>query len=191
MKREDLKSLELSDDAINKIMEWNGKDIEREKGKAQAYERSNNALNDQLVIAQKVEKEVRKAFGLADDAQIDSVADMIDGVKKGTLDTANKRLIMAELKATQGYDHKLLSKLADLSTVSVNDDGTITGLKEVIEATEKEYPAVKLASEVKQELTAKPLVPPNPPAGESAKGTDTPKGLGSLITSHYEKILAK
>lgn len=59
------------------------------------------------------------------------------------LEAANKRLIGAEMRALEGYDHKLLAKLIDLSKVKVAEDGTVTGLEEAAEATAQEFPAVR------------------------------------------------
>ena len=36
-------------------------------------------------------------------------------------------------RTLEGYDHKLLEKLIDLSNVKVSEDGTVTGLKEAAE----------------------------------------------------------
>ncbi len=60
-----------------------------------------------------------------------------------TVQKANGLLIKAEMRALDGYDHKLLSKVIDLSGVKVSDDGTVTGLKEAAEAAAEEYPAVR------------------------------------------------
>lgn len=62
-----------------------------------------------------------------------------------TITAANQRLISAEMKALQGYDHKLLAKVIDLSKVKVDDQGNVTGVKEAAEAAAKEFPAVKAA----------------------------------------------
>lgn len=65
--------------------------------------------------------------------------------KAGTdaLAKANDRLITAEVKSLEGYNHKLLEKLLDRTKVTIADDGTITGLKEAAEALALEFPEVK------------------------------------------------
>ena len=63
--------------------------------------------------------------------------------QSAALEAANKRLIGAEMRTLEGYDHKLLEKLIDLSNVKVSEDGTVTGLKEAAEAAAKDFPAVR------------------------------------------------
>lgn len=72
------------------------------------------------------------------------------------LEKANERLLQAEIKSLDGYDVKLVSRLLDRSKVTIEEDGTIKGLKEAIEALEAEFPAIKLAT---QTSAANP--PPN------------------------------
>lgn len=58
-------------------------------------------------------------------------------------EAANKRLIGVEMRALEGYDHKLLEKVINLTNVKVGEDGVVTGLKEAAEAAAAEYPAVR------------------------------------------------
>ena len=60
--------------------------------------------------------------------------------QSAALEAANKRLISAEMRTLEGYDHKLLEKLIDLSNVKVEEDGTVTGLAE---AAANDFPAVR------------------------------------------------
>ena len=63
--------------------------------------------------------------------------------QSAALEAANKRLLAAAMRTLEGYDHKLLEKLIDLSNVKVSEDGTVTGLKEAAEAAAKDFPAVR------------------------------------------------
>lgn len=101
------------------------------------------------------EKSLRTALGLKDDEDIGDIGQRLAAREAALLKAANDRLIAAELKALDGYDHKLLSKVIDLSGVKVDEQGNVTGVKEAAEAAAKEFPAVKLG-------TKQPYVPPNP-----------------------------
>lgn len=105
--------------------------------------------------ASNYEKSIRAALGLKDDEDIGDIAKRLTEREAKTLKAANDRLIAAELRALEGYDHKLLSKVIDLSGVKVDEQGNVTGVKEAAEAAAKEFPAVKLG-------TKQPYVPPNP-----------------------------
>jgi hypothetical protein len=58
---------------------------------------------------------------------------------------ANDRLVSAEIRSLEGYNHKLLEKLIDRSKVTIDDKGEIVGLKEAAEAIALEFPDVKKA----------------------------------------------
>lgn len=60
---------------------------------------------------------------------------------------ANARLLTAEIKGLEGYDAKLVERLLDKSKVKIAEDGTVTGLKEAVEALAIEFPAIKKATQ--------------------------------------------
>jgi hypothetical protein len=62
------------------------------------------------------------------------------------LQKANERLLQAEIKSLDGYDTKLVTRLLDKSKVKIADDGSVTGLKEAVEALEIEFPLIKKAN---------------------------------------------
>jgi hypothetical protein len=74
---------------------------------------------------------------------------------------ANQRLIQAEIKSLEGYNSKLVQKLLDQSTVSVDADGKISGLTEAMKVLETEFPEIKSQKTVS--------IPPS----NTPKGTDT------------------
>lgn len=55
---------------------------------------------------------------------------------------ANARLVAAEIKALGGYDTKLVERLLDRSKVTIEEDGTVKGLKEAVEELAKEFPSI-------------------------------------------------
>lgn len=94
--------------------------------------------------------------------------------QSAVLEAANGRLIQAELLRLEGYDHKLLAKLIDLSGIQVDDAGNVKGLLEAAQAAAKEYPAV-LAEKRRQYAPANPATA-EPPAGENRKMNDLIRG---------------
>jgi hypothetical protein len=118
------------------------------------------------------EKAIRTALGLKDDEELGDIEQRIKAKETSALQAANDRLIAAELKGLEGYDQKLLSKVIDLTSVKIDDKGTVSGLKEAAEAAAKEYPAVKTG-------TKQPFVPPNPAAGSGA--TNPNQAMNDLI----------
>ena len=75
MKREYLKELGLEDEIIDKVLAENGKDIEREKGKAEAAKADAENLKTQLADRDKDLEELKKNAGSADEikAQMDEL----------------------------------------------------------------------------------------------------------------------
>ena len=67
MKREYLKELGLEDEIIDKVLAENGKDIEREKGKAEAAKADAENLKTQLADRDKDLEELKKNVGSADE----------------------------------------------------------------------------------------------------------------------------
>ena len=116
--------------------------------------------------AKTYEAALRKAFSLKEgeelgdiDARLTSFHQARQKQMEDALSAANQRLIRAELRALEGYDHKLLSKVIDLSGVKVDDAGTVAGIQEAAEAAAKEFPAVKKGCER--------YAPQNPPPGQA------------------------
>jgi hypothetical protein len=70
MKREDLKALGLAEDVIDKIMEENGKDIEKYKGEAATAKASAEQLKTQLTDRDKQLDELKKVDPAALQAEI-------------------------------------------------------------------------------------------------------------------------
>ncbi|MBQ3045140.1 MAG: phage scaffolding protein [Clostridia bacterium] len=101
--------------------------------------------------AKKYEAALKTVFGIDADAElgddleghINALNQRNEAAQQDALKKANNRLIAAELRSRDGYDHKLLEKVIDLSKVTVDDNGEVKGLDDAIKAAETEFPAVK------------------------------------------------
>ena len=107
-------------------------------------------------------------------ARVSAYQKSLSKQREDTLQAANQRLIRAELRSLEGYNHKLLERVIDLSGVQVDDEGNVTGVKEAAEAALKEFPEVK--AEKRQQYA--PLNPAgaNIPANENQKMNDLIRG---------------
>jgi hypothetical protein len=96
------------------------------------------------------EAKFKKLIGIKDTEELDDSKIAAWQAAQSTAITAaeqkaNAKLILAEIKSLDGYDSKLVTALLDKSKVKIADDGTITGLKEAVEALAVEFPAIKKA----------------------------------------------
>lgn len=103
---------------------------------------------DHRLTAKKNEAYVRSLLGLKPDDEISDalITTFKANQEKALTDTmkaANARLLSAEIKSLDGYNAKLVERLIDRSKVTINDDGTITGLTEAVAELETEYPEIK------------------------------------------------
>ena len=100
------------------------------------------------------EQALRTLLGVKENEELGDVNSRIAAFQQNAanqqqqvVETANLRLIQAEIKALEGYDSKLLEKLMDFSKVAVDAEGNVTGLKEAVEAVAEEFPAVRKKQE--------------------------------------------
>lgn len=132
------------------------------------------------ITAQGLETGVRKAFNLQDGEPIGDIAERINALQSSTLESANKRIIKAEIKSLQGYNANLIDRLiTDYSTITVAEDGTVSGLKELLSALEKDVPEIKMSGTVPD-----PLAPGNPAPGIQGSGSSIPpenKAMNDII----------
>lgn len=94
--------------------------------------------------------------------------------REATLQAANNRLVDAELRGLEGYDHKLLARLIDRSKIKVDEKGTVSGLKEAAEETAKEYPSVRTS--VRQRYEPANPAATTPPTTENQIMNDLIRG---------------
>lgn len=122
--------------------------------------------------AKAYEAALRQVLGLKDgdelgdlNARVSAYQQSLSQQREAALQTANQRLIRAELLSLDGYNHKLLEKVIDWSSIQVDDKGNVTGVKEAAEAAEKEFPEIKAA----QRQQYAPVNPAEPPLPEMTK----------------------
>lgn len=113
------------------------------------------------ITAKSYASKLKSLIGLKDDDEIND--DKITAYQAkhqqeltAAIAKANERLLQAEIKNLEGYDTKLVTRLMDKSKIKIDDDGNITGLKEIVEELAKEFPAI-----IKAQQTASAANPPN------------------------------
>jgi len=104
--------------------------------KAAEEERDNLALKFKDIIGLKPEDPLK-------DESITLYKENLTKNMNAALEKANERLLQAEIKSLDGYDVKLVSRLLDRSKVTIEEDGTVKGLKEAITALEEEFPQIR------------------------------------------------
>lgn len=129
MKREELKGINLTDEQIEKIMAWNGQDIENAKLNAAATEKARaDGLQEQLNTLTTDLADARNNAATAKDlkAKLDAAEAKIKaGAKANAIRDA-----LAEYKPK---DAAMLMRLLDMDKITHSDDGVISGLKEQVD----------------------------------------------------------
>lgn len=140
MKREDLKDLELSKDAIDKIMELHGKDIEATKSKAEEkikadYEKQIMERDKQLEELKKVDvASYEQKIKEIQEENLKSKSDFENQLKQTKIELSiENALIKAGAK-----DAKLFKSMVDTTKIIVDND-KIIGLDEQLETIKKDY----------------------------------------------------
>lgn len=108
-----------------------------------------------------------------DDSKIAAFQQAQQAAAAAAVTKANARLIQAEIRSLEGYDAKLVERLLDKSKIAIAEDGTVTGLKEAVEAMAVEFPAVKKAAAGAGGNPANPAAPANLNTIESLKAEYT------------------
>ena len=111
----------------------------REEAKANRIQAKNYRLQLAKLLGLKDEDDV-------DDSKITAFQEKSQKEREALIQKANARLLAAEIKALDGYNAKLVDRLLDKSKVTVEEDGTIKGLKEAVEELAKEFPEVKIVA---------------------------------------------
>ena len=140
MKREDLKDLELSKDAIDKIMELHGKDIEATKSKVEEkikadYEKQITERDKQLEELKKVDVTVyEQKIKEIQEENLKSKSDFENQLKQTKIDLSiENALIKAGAK-----DAKLLKSMIATDKIIIDNDKTI-GLDEQLADIKKSH----------------------------------------------------
>lgn len=140
MKREDLKDLELSKDAIDKIMELHGKDIENTKSKTEEkiksdYEKQISERDKQLEELKKVDVTAyEQKIKEIQEENLKSKSDFENQLKQTKIDLSiENALIKAGAKNAQVF-----KSMVDTTKIIVDND-KIIGLDEQLETIKKDY----------------------------------------------------
>ena len=166
MKRETLKDMGLAAEQVDKIMELNGVDIEKAKGKANELATENTELKAQLKKRDDDLVELRKS--VKDNETLS--ADFKALQEKYKNDRADLEKQVAQVKLTSALDMglsgakvrnaKAIKGLLDMDAIKLDDAGKLTGLDDQLKAIRKSDPYLFDGGE-KQDYT--------PASGETAK----------------------
>lgn len=135
------------------------------------------------------ETKLKEVLGLNPTADLTNVDDVITAYKatqsKTIDDAVNKSktlMLKAEIKSLgTDYNTKLLDRLMDKTKISIDDDGNVIGLQDVLKEIEVEFPEVRLNRTVEEPQLQKSSVIPNPISGS---------GVSQPIMEQYKQALA-
>jgi chromosome segregation ATPase len=133
MKRSFLEELGLEKDVIDKIMNENGKDVEKAKGSLADVQAERDDLKKQISDRDEQLESLKKAKGNSEELQ-KQIEQLQADNKQIKIDTAVERAL-AGAKAKNITAVKALLKL---DGAELADDGTIKGLAEQIDAVKKD-----------------------------------------------------
>lgn len=133
MKRSFLEELGLEKDVIDKIMDENGKDVEKAKGSLTDVQQERDELKKQISDRDEQLETLKKAKGNSEELQ-KQIEQLQADNKQIKIDTAAERAL-AGAKAKNITAAKALLKL---DGAELADDGTIKGLAEQIDAVKKD-----------------------------------------------------
>lgn len=146
MKREFLKGLGIEDEAIDKIMEENGKDIESAKAKAKPDEETTKELENLRKSNKEYEKQLetlKKSAG--DNEDLKKQIDTLQTENKKAKEEFDKQLSSLRINnaiklAIHGkvQDEDIVAGLIDKDKIVMAADGSIAGLDEQISTMKKE-----------------------------------------------------
>lgn len=138
MKREELKSLGLTDEQIDKVMAENGKDIEKSKSEVTAIATERDTLKTQLADAG---KQIESFKGMKKPEEVDAA--VAEWKTKAEQAATEAQAQVNQLKFDHALEGALTgAKVKDVVSVKahlksdalkLNEDGSILGLKEQLE----------------------------------------------------------
>lgn len=186
MKREFLKSLELSDEVIDKIMAENGNDINGLKAKQTELESQINDYKTQVAERDKQLETLKKSAG-----DSESLKEQIGKLQEENKASAEKfeaqlrqvkidSAVEIALTSAKAKNAKAVRALLDLVDAKLEDDGTVKGLDKQIEA-------LKSSDEYLFETVKTPDFKGVKP-GESPEGK--PAGQKSIKDMNYSELAA-
>lgn len=153
MKREKLKSLGLTDDQINEVMNLNGADIEKAKSNANQLAEENKTLKDQMASR---DKDLKNLKGQLKD-QDDLTNQLSELQAKYQNDTKELNQKIASVKLNSAVDqvlsankvrnNKAVKALLNNDEIKFDKDGQLTGLNDQIKSLKKSDPYLFEAGE--------------------------------------------
>lgn len=141
MKREDIKKIlpDITDEILNKIMDINGKDIEKSKNEAETYKTQTETLKQQLSDRDKQLKELKEQIGDNDALKTkiteletenqNAKAEYENKVKELTLSNA----VDSALRDARAKNVKAVKALLDMEKIEWKED-KLSGLDEQLQA---------------------------------------------------------
>lgn len=133
MKRSFLEELGLEKDVIDKIMDENGKDVEKAKGSLADVQAERDDLKKQISDRDEQLEDLKKASGDSE-ALKKQIEQLQSDNKQIKIDTAIEKAL-AEAKAK---NVKAVKALLELDDPELSEDGTIKGLADKITAIKKD-----------------------------------------------------
>jgi len=133
MKRSFLEELGLGKDVIDKIMDENGKDVEKAKGSLADVQQERDDLKKQIFDRDEQLESLKKAKGNSEELQ-KQIEQLQADNKQIKIDTAVERA----LTGAKAKNITAVKALLKLDGAELADDGTIKGLAEQIDAVKKD-----------------------------------------------------
>ena len=133
MKRSFLEELGLEKDVIDKIMDENGKDVEKAKGSLADVQKERDDLKKQISDRDEQLESLKKAKGNSEELQ-KQIEQLQADNKQIKIDTAVERA----LTGAKAKNITAVKALLKLDGAELADDGTIKGLAEQIDAVKKD-----------------------------------------------------
>lgn len=152
MKREYLKSLELSEEIIDKIMDENGKDVEAVKNKYVDYDNIKVQLKEaNKQIENFKNMDIDKIKQAADDWK--SKFDESEQEHQRQLEELIKETAIKTAIADKAQDIDIVAKLFDMDKITVDEDGKVSGVNEQLTAMQESKKFLFKTNEIKVDYT--------------------------------------
>lgn len=147
MKREDLKNLGLTDDQLESVMKLHGQDVESNKARYADYDElkaTNDSLTKQVEQAGKDLKKLSKLT--TDNEDLNKTVEDLRKAAKDAQDKASAEIqavkldnaINSGLSERKARNTKAVKALLDMDTIKFNEDGSLDGLTEQLDAISKD-----------------------------------------------------
>lgn len=185
MKREELKEHGLTDEQINFVMAQNGKDINSLNDQINSLTSERDGLQSQIDDRDKQLSALKKSAKDNDELQ-DQIKQLQDENKQAkqqyqdNLAAQSKSFkIEGALRDAKAKNIKTVLPLIDTEKVSVNDDGTLNGLSEQIDAVKKDNSFLFGEEKQQQRVNLN---------GGFNNGDDKAKGGDSIVSNIAERL---